>query len=116
MRDGRSGRCADGLDASIGKGGYRCALERVCRKYGVSDLIRNFGQRVALFSGIVCAALALPASAGFIWVWRERGGADPWVPSMAAIVFFLLSCAVVLYVMSRPRPPLSPHDDAGPQA
>lgn len=72
---------------------------------------RNFGQKTALVSAFVCAGLVLPAIAGFAWVWHQRGPADPWVPSIAAIMMFLASCAVVLYVMSRPKPPL-PKPDA----
>lgn len=69
---------------------------------------RNFGQKASLVAGILCAALTVPAFGGLVWTWRERGGVDPWVPSMAAVVVFLASCAVVLYVMSRPKPPLPP--------
>ncbi|MCB1889147.1 MAG: hypothetical protein KDH20_16180 [Rhodocyclaceae bacterium] len=78
---------------------------------------RHFGQKAALIAAGLCATLTLPALAGFVWVWRERGGADPWVPSMAAILVFLASCAVVLYVMSRPKPPLPEQNaSADPEA
>lgn len=79
-------------------------------------LNRNFGQKVALVAGILCAALTLPAFGTFVWMWLERGGVDPWVPSMVAVVVFLASCAVVLYVVSRPKPPLpSPAGEDGPK-
>ena len=74
---------------------------------------RNFGQKIALVSAVVCAGMVLPALAGIAWVWQQRGPADPWVPSIAAIIFFLISCAVVLAVMSRPKPPLPGPDGRG---
>jgi hypothetical protein len=54
--------------------------------------------------------LALPAFGLFIWLWVERGLADSWVPSALASVGFLGACAIVLYVISRPQPPLPPED------
>ena len=74
---------------------------------------RNFGQKAARVSALVCAVLVLPATAAFVWVWDQRGGADPWVPSVAAIMVVLASCAVVLHVMSRPRPPLPAPENVG---
>jgi len=77
----------------------------------VSELKRHIGQKVALATSIFCALLALPAFGLFIWLWMERGLADSWVPSALATVAFLGACAVVLYVTSRPQPPL-PAEDA----
>jgi len=77
----------------------------------VSELKRHIGQKVALATSIFCALLALPAFGLFIWLWMERGLADSWVPSALATVAFLGACAVVLYVTSRPQPPL-PDEDA----
>jgi hypothetical protein len=37
---------------------------------------------------------------------------DTWTPSALTTVFFLVFCAVVLYVTSRPQPPLPPLDPA----
>ncbi len=75
-------------------------------------LKRHIGQQVALATAAFCALLALPAFGLFIWLWIERGLADTWVPSALAAVAFLGTCAGVLYVMSRPQPPL-PLDDSG---
>lgn len=77
----------------------------------MSELKRHIGQKVALATSIFCALLALPAFGLFIWLWMERGLADSWVPSALATVAFLGACAVVLYVTSRPQPPL-PAEDA----
>lgn len=77
-------------------------------------LKRHIGQQVALATAAFCALLALPAFGLFIWLWIERGLADTWVPSALAAVAFLGTCAGVLYVMSRPQPPL-PLDDSGPK-
>jgi hypothetical protein len=43
---------------------------------------------------------------------NEKGMNDTWTPSALTTVFFLLFCAVVLYVVSRPQPPLPPPDSA----
>lgn len=76
----------------------------------MSELKRHIGQKVALATAAFCALLALPALVLFFWLWKERGLADPWVPSALASVAFLGACTVVLYVMSRPQPPLPPED------
>lgn len=81
----------------------------------MSELKRHIGQKVALATSIFCALLALPAFGLFIWLWMERGLADSWVPSALATVAFLVACAVVLYVISRPQPPL-PAGEVQPQA
>ena len=70
------------------------------------SLKRHIGQQIALATAIFCALLALPAFGLFVWLWIERGLADTWVPSALAAVAFLGACAGVLYVMSRPQPPL----------
>ena len=67
---------------------------------------RHIGQQVALATAAFCALLALPAFGLFLWLWKERGLSDTWTPSALASVAFLGACAVVLYVMSRPQPPL----------
>lgn len=77
----------------------------------MSELKRHIGQKVALATAAFCALLALPALGLFIWLWMERGLADSWVPSALASVGFLGACTVVLYVISRPQPPL-PTDEA----
>jgi hypothetical protein len=78
----------------------------------VSQLQRNFGQKVSLAAAILCTFLSLPVFAAFVWLYRERGMQDTWTPSALTSIFFFLFCAVVLYVMSRPKPPLPPQDDA----
>ncbi|NTV71627.1 MAG: hypothetical protein HGA71_15950 [Azonexaceae bacterium] len=80
----------------------------------MSNLKRHIGQKVALATSVFCALLALPAFGLFIWLWKERGLADTWVPSALATVAFLGACAVVLYVTSRPQPQL-PADDVEAQ-
>lgn len=77
----------------------------------MTKLKRHIGQQMALATAAFCALLALPALGLFFWLWKERGLADTWVPSALAAVLFLGACAVVLYVMSRPQPPL-PEEDA----
>ena len=67
---------------------------------------RHIGQQVALATAAFCAVLALPAFGLFLWLWKERGLADTWTPSALASVAFLGACSVVLFVMSRPQPPL----------
>jgi hypothetical protein len=67
---------------------------------------RHIGQKVALVSAIFCAAMILPALIGFFWVWAEYGLADPLTPSLLATIAFFACCAGVLYVTSRPQPPL----------
>ena len=67
---------------------------------------RHIGQQVALATAGFCALLALPAFGLFLWLWMERGLADTWTPSALASVAFLGACSFVLYVMSRPQPPL----------
>ena len=76
----------------------------------MSKLKRHIGQKVALATAAFCAVLTLPAFGLFIWLWRERGPADSWVPSALSGVAFLGACAVVLYVISRPQPLLPPKD------
>ena len=72
----------------------------------MSNLKRHIGQTIALVTAAFCALLALPAFGLFVWLWMERGLADSWVPSALASVAFLGACTVVLYVISRPQPPL----------
>lgn len=78
----------------------------------MSELKRHIGQKMALATAAFCAFLALPVLAIFFWLWMERGLADTWVPSALAAVLFLGACTLVLYVMSRPQPPLPPEDAA----
>jgi len=67
---------------------------------------RHIGQKIALATAAFCAFMMLPALAGFIWVWHERGLADTWTPSLLSVVGFFGFCAIVLYAMSRPQPDL----------
>ena len=67
------------------------------------DRKRHFGHKAALLASVFSGLLTVPAFAVFLWLWRERGPVDAWVPSALASVVFLAACAVVLYVMSRPR-------------
>ncbi len=69
-------------------------------------LKRHIGQKIALATAIFCGLLVLPVFGLFIWIWRLRGLADNWTPSALAAVGFLVCCSGVLYVMSRPQPPL----------
>lgn len=78
----------------------------------MSNLKRHIGQKVAFVSSIFCIVLALPVFGIFLWLWNEKGINDTWTPSALTTVFFLLFCAIVLYVVSRPQPPLPPQDAA----
>ncbi len=73
-------------------------------------LSRHIGQKVAFASAIFCAAMTLPALLAFFWVWFEYGLADTWTPSLLACIAFFACCAGVLYVVSKPQPPL-PQDE-----
>lgn len=72
----------------------------------MSDLKRHIGQKVALATAVFCTLLTVPMFGLFIWLWMGRGLADRWVPSALATIGFLGACAVVLYVMSWPQPPV----------
>lgn len=78
----------------------------------MSNLKRHIGQKIAFASSVFCAALALPVLGIFFWLWNTKGMDDTWTPSALTTVFFLLFCAIVLYVVSRPQPPLPPPDAA----
>ena len=78
----------------------------------MSNLKRHFGQKTALVSAIICTVLAFPMFGVFIWLLIERGMNDTWTPSALSTGFFLLFTAVVLYVLSRPQPPLPKEDVA----
>ena len=82
----------------------------------MSNLKRNIGQKAAFASSVFCVVLALPVFGIFLWLWNEKGINDTWTPSALTTVFFLLFCAVVLYVVSRPQPPLPPQDAASIEA
>ncbi len=73
---------------------------------------RHVGQQIALATAIFCALLALPVVALFVWLLQTRGLADSWAPSALAGVASLLCCSGVLYVMSRPQPPLPQEEDS----
>lgn len=72
----------------------------------MNDLKRHIGQKVALATAAFCTLLTVPVFGLLVWLWMERGLADRWVPSALATIGFLGACAVVLYVMSRPQPPV----------
>ena len=78
----------------------------------MSNLKRHIGQKVAFAASVFCAVLSVPLFGTFIWLLNEKGMNDTWTPSALTTVFFLLFCAVVLYVVSRPQPPLPPPDAA----
>ena len=78
----------------------------------MSVLQRNAGQKVAFAAAVFCLLLALPVFGLFLWLWNEKGLNDTWTPSALTTVFFLGFCAIVLFVISRPKPPLPPQDAA----
>ena len=77
---------------------------------------RHIGQKIALASAIFCALLTLPVVGLFLWLIKARGVADSWTPSALAGIAFLLCCAGVLYIMSRPQPPLPESDGSAPDS
>ncbi len=78
----------------------------------MSNLKRHIGQKIAFAASVICVAISVPLFGTFIWLLNEKGMDDTWTPSALTTVFFLLFCAVVLYVVSRPQPPLPPPDAA----
>jgi hypothetical protein len=72
---------------------------------------RHFGQQISFVMAIVSALGAVVMLGVAAWLILTRGAADVLSASAMAGVAFLASCAVVLYVMSRPRPPLPPQED-----
>ena len=78
----------------------------------MSNLKRHIGQKIAFAASVICVSLSVPLFGIFIWLLNEKGMEDTWTPSALTTVFFLLFCAVVLYVVSRPQPPLPPPDAA----
>jgi hypothetical protein len=62
---------------------------------------------LALAGGaFTCAVLTLGLS---FWSWMTYGK-HVYTGSLFATTFFFFSAAVVLYEMSRPQPPLPPHE------
>lgn len=76
----------------------------------VKTRARNVGQKFALASSALCATLIAPSIGLFFWLKATRGFADTWTASAVSIALFFLSCAVVLYVLSRPGKVLLPTD------
>ncbi len=73
---------------------------------------RNFGKKVAFGFSMFSFAGSLVSIALFAYIYPLRGAADPIVASMLAIIFFLASCGVVLYFISKPpRYELQPWDN-----
>ncbi len=77
---------------------------------------RHSGQKISLILACVSGLLSLPAFGVFVWLWRMRGLADTWTPSLLAVAAFFVCCAGVLYVMSVPQLVLPPEEEgtAGP--
>lgn len=69
---------------------------------------RHWGQKFCLGAAISCGLLLIPMLGLFSWSWQTQGFQHPWTPSAFAATLFLLSCAVVLWVMSRPQRPVPP--------
>ena len=65
---------------------------------------------MALVSAVICTVMMLPVFGLFVWLWNEKGLNDTWTPSALTTGFFFGFCAIVLYVVSRPKPPLPPED------
>ncbi len=72
---------------------------------------RHLGQQISFVMAIVSVLGAAIMVAVAAWLILTRGAADVFSASAIAGVAFLASCAVVLYVMSHPQPPL-PQDPA----
>lgn len=72
---------------------------------------RGFGKKIAFGFSVLSFASSIAAMALFAFVYPQRGGADPVVASLLAIIFFLASCGVALYFISQPpRFELQPWD------
>jgi hypothetical protein len=75
---------------------------------------RTFGRKVALGFSVFSFLGAGAAVAVLLVMFSQRGAGDVIVASLLATVLFLLSCAVVLYQISKPpRHVLLPWDHDG---
>jgi CHASE2 domain-containing sensor protein len=74
---------------------------------------RHLGQQISFVMAIVSGLGAAIMVAVAAWLVLSRGAGDVFSASALAGVAFLASCAVVLWVMSRPQPPLPKDHGAG---
>lgn len=72
---------------------------------------RNAGKKVAFGFAMLSVIGAIVSLVFFGLSFAERGSDDPITASLAATIFFFVSCTVVLYIMSKPpRHELQPWD------
>lgn len=72
---------------------------------------RSLGKKIAFGFSILSFVGSIATMVLFAFIYPQRGGADPVVASLIAIVFFLASCGVVLfYIAQPPRYELKPWD------
>jgi len=75
-------------------------------------MVRTTAKKVALGLSIVsllCTAISL---ALFVYMLAQHGVTDVWSASLFATTIFFLSCAIVLFFMSKPpRHELRPWDE-----
>lgn len=69
---------------------------------------RNLGQQISNVFALLCAIGAVVMTGAAAWLIQTRGAGDVLSASAMASVVFLASCAIVLYVMGRPRRALPP--------
>ena len=63
---------------------------------------RSFGKKIAFGFSVLSFVGSIATIMLFAYVYPIRGGSDPVVASLLAIIFFLASCGVVLYYIGQP--------------
>lgn len=65
-------------------------------------IVRSIGKKISLGFSIACLPCAAASFAAFIYMIREKGIEDVLSASAMATTLFFVSCAIVLYFISKP--------------
>ncbi|MBU0594995.1 MAG: hypothetical protein KKH74_14810 [Gammaproteobacteria bacterium] len=63
---------------------------------------RSIGKKIAFGFSVLSFVGSIATMVLFAFVYPVRGGSDPVVASLLAIIFFLASCGVVLFYIGQP--------------